>query len=316
LNFQAVLLHQFLQECSFGYSFEPFLFLQPRHLLLQEGKEVWVIFAEKNQTIVAMMSLFLENEVAYSPLRMSFGGIASSADLSYADTEQLVDFLISFCKNQKIKTLRIASYPFSYAPDVSAMTTHIFLQKGFCITRYELTHFLILEGSFESRLHHSARRRLKKCRKHKFNFELWNNPNLRFVYDFIAQNRQRKNYPVSMSFESFQKTLTSFPENYLVFVLKNKAEIIALTVAVIINRDILYNFYPADKEEYLSYSPMIMLLEGVYHFAQKQGFRLLDLGISTENSLPNYGLIRFKENLGSCSALKLSFEKQIVSDEL
>jgi lipid II:glycine glycyltransferase (peptidoglycan interpeptide bridge formation enzyme) len=55
-------------------------------------------------------------------------------------------------------------------------------------------------------------------------------------------------------------------------------------------------------------------LEGVYNFAQKQGFRILDLGISSENSLPNYGLIRFKENLGSYSALKLSFEKQIFDE--
>ena len=316
MKHQAVSLHQFLQEYSYKYSFEPFLFLQPQHLLLQEGKDVWILFAEKKQKIEATMSLFLENEIAYSPLRMSFGGVMCASNLSYADIEQFVDFVISFCRSKKIKFLKITAYPFSYAPDASAITTHIFLQKGFLVTRYELTHFLDTEGDFESKLHHSARRRLKKCQKNKFHFELWNNPDLYFVYDFITKNRQRKNYPVSMSFESFQKTLSSFPENYLVFVLRNGTEIIALTVAVVINKHILYNFYPADKETYLQYSPVITLLEGVYHFAQKQGFRILDLGISSENSLPNYGLIRFKENLGSHSALKLSFEKQIVSDEL
>lgn len=307
MKYQALPLHQFREIYYSNYSFEIPLFLKPEHLLLQGGKEIWVLFAEGKEGIAIMISLFLENSAVYSPLRMSFGGIIAKDDLEYIHIEYFVDFVLSFCKEQKAEFLQITGYPFSYAPNLSNLVTQIFLQKGFQITKSELTHFLTVENTFESKLHLSALRRLKKSKKNGFVFELWEKPNLEFVYEFVSNNRKRKGYPVSMNFESFAKTLQTFPEQYLTFVLKNKQEIIALTVAVVINRRILYNFYPADKEQYLQYSPTIMLLEGVFNFAQQQGFQILDLGISTDNSLPNYGLIRFKENLGCQSALKLSF---------
>lgn len=307
MKYQAIPLHQFVENYHAKYSFDVFLFLEPEHLLLQGGENVWVLFAESKHDIQIMMSIFFEESAAYSPLRMSFGGIIAKENLNYVHIEHFTDFVLAFCKEQRAKNLQITSYPFSYAPSISAICTQIFLQKGFQITKPELTHFLVVGDNFESKLHLSARRRLKKCKKKECVFELWEQPDCRFVYDFVAENRKRKNYPVSMSFEDFQKTLQTFPDQYLVFILKDGQEIIALTVAVVVSSRILYNFYPADKAQYLPYSPMIMLLEGVYYFAQRQGFQILDLGISSDNSLPNYGLIRFKENLGCQTALKFSF---------
>jgi hypothetical protein len=291
------------------YQFDAFLFLQAQHLPLQKSENVWIIYAVEKQKIMLLMSVFIEEQRAFSPLRMPFGGIMASEDASYQQIEQFTDFVLAFCQEKNVQDLQITSYPFSYAPSVSAICTHIFLQKGFRIIKSELTHFLFLEKDFQTHLHHSARRRLKKCKNNGFVFEYWQTPDLAFVYDFVAANRQRKNYPISMNYEAFEQTLQSFPNNYWVFVLKKDAEIAALTVAVVVNNEILYNFYPADSEKYLVFSPMIMLLEGLYQFAQRQGFRILDLGISSDKSVPNYGLIRFKENMGCQSALKLSFEK-------
>lgn len=310
LKYQALPLQIFLQEVKI-YTFDPFLFLQAEHLILQRGEQVWVLFAENKQGIEAMISLFLEGDKAYSPLRMSFGGIIATETTRYTDIDTFVQFVLSFCKKHNIKELQITSYPFSYAPNLSAICSQIFLQNGFCITNAELTHYLTLTKNFEENLHLSALRRLKKCQRSNFTFELWENADLHFVYEFVASNRQRKNYPISMPFEDFQKTILAFPNKYLVFVLKSKQEIIALTVAIIINQKILYNFYPADKKEYLSYSPMIMLMAGLYEFAKEKGFQILDLGISSEQSKPNYGLIRFKENLACQSSLKLSFRKYL-----
>lgn len=311
MNCYAIPLSQFLTHQLLMYQFDAFLFLQAQHLLLQKGENVWIIYAVEKQKVTLLMSVFIEKQRACSPLRMPFGGIMASEGTSYQQIEQFIDFVLAFCQEKSVKNLQITSYPFSYAPNVSVICTHVFLQKGFRIISNELTHFLFVEKDFQTYLHLSARRRLKKCKNNGFIFEHWQKPDLAFVYDFVAANRRRKNYPISMNYEAFEQTLQSFPNNYRVFVLKKGAEIAALTVAVVINNEILYNFYPADSENYLSFSPMIMLLEGLYQFAQQQGFRILDLGISTDKSVPNYGLIRFKENMGCQSALKLSFEKNL-----
>ena len=43
-----------------------------------------------------------------------------------------------------------------------------------------------------------------------------------------------------------------------------------------------------------------------YYF--DKGLRILDIGPSTENGTPNYGLCEFKENIGCSVTLKYSFE--------
>ena len=311
MKYLATPLYQFLQEYSPQYSFDVFLFLQPEHLLLQGGENTWIVFAESKKGIEIMMSLFLEKEEAFSPLRMSFGGIMAKETVRYSDVESFVQFMISFCQHQKVKALKITTYPFSYAPNLSAIYTHIFLQKGFLVSNADITHYLTLDDTFEDKLHLSALRRLRKCQKEGFIFEHWEQADLLFVYNFVTRNRNRKNYPVSMSFEDFQSTVAAFPDNYWVFVIRKEQEIIALTVAIVINKDILYNFYPADKEEYLQYSPIVMLMAGLHQFARERGFQILDLGISSDKSKPNNGLIRFKENLACKSSLKLSFSKSL-----
>lgn len=311
LNHHAVPLSQFLEKPMPKYRFDVFLFLRPEHLQLQKSEDVWLLYAENKQEITILMSIFIENGVAYSPWRMSFGGIVAQENVPYAHLASFVDFVLEFCKQQHIKELQIISYPFSYAPNVSHLCTQIFLQKGFEIIGNELTHFLDIQEDFTKNLHVSARRRLQKCKKNDFRFEHWSSPDLPWVYEFVAKSRQRKNYPITMPYDHFEHTLRSNSDKYLVFVVKKEEEITALTVAIIINSEILYNFYPADSEQYLSFSPTVMLLEGVYRFAQQRGFRIFDLGISTQNSCPNQGLIHFKEKMGCKSALKLSFLKKI-----
>jgi lipid II:glycine glycyltransferase (peptidoglycan interpeptide bridge formation enzyme) len=66
----------------------------------------------------------------------------------------------------------------------------------------------------------------------------------------------------------------------------------------------LYNFYPADSEAWLAYSPMVLLLEFVASWAKERGFEVFDLGIATDNGVRNEGLIRFKQNIGGIETLK------------
>jgi len=55
----------------------------------------------------------------------------------------------------------------------------------------------------------------------------------------------------------------------------------------------------------------VLLTKGLYAYCQENSFGMLDMGISTDRGAANYGLIRFKQNLGAITSLKLSFEKQL-----
>ena len=86
----------------------------------------------------------------------------------------------------------------------------------------------------------------------------------------------------------------------------------ALTVAVRVRPDILYNFLPADNPIYRPFSPAVLLTHGLYAHCQQAGIALLDLGVSVDDHRqPKPGLLRFKRNLGAEESVKTVWEKQV-----
>lgn len=53
---------------------------------------------------------------------------------------------------------------------------------------------------------------------------------------------------------------------------------------------------------------MNMLTYSLFQHYRKTGVRILDIGISTENGIPNFGLCEFKESIGCSVSLKYCFE--------
>jgi hypothetical protein len=309
ITFRALPLAEFAQ-LALQETYESFLFNTNRHLLLQKNPNVWVFWAEQNQKILARCNIFLNESVGYSPWRMSFGGIEFCPKLSYEVLHNFVVFLTSFCKQElQLQKLHIKQYPFSYTESNSHLLTQILLQNGFSVQNQELTQYIQVNQPFEENLHLSEKRRLQKALKAEFVVEWWQNPDWKQVFTFVAEARKRRSFPLTMNETDFYETVATFPEKYSVFVVKKNAEIVALTVGVKVSRKVFYNFYPADNPSFLSYSPMVLLTKGLVDFCKEQSFEILDLGISTENGKANTGLIRFKKNLGSQNALKLSFVK-------
>jgi lipid II:glycine glycyltransferase (peptidoglycan interpeptide bridge formation enzyme) len=54
-----------------------------------------------------------------------------------------------------------------------------------------------------------------------------------------------------------------------------------------------------------------VLLRGLYDYAAEHGIPLLDLGTSTVDGKPNFGLLSFKTRLGAELTPKISFAKRL-----
>ena len=145
---------------------------------------------------------------------------------------------------------------------------------------------------------------MRKAQKAGFVAQYWENPPLETVYEFIGAARRRKGFPLTLPKAHFLQMFQSFPDHYHVFAVHDEAHLAALTVAVKIDAQVLYNFYPADAEEYLAYSPTVLLSAYIVDWAKEKGFSVLDLGIATEEGIPNIGLMRFKKNLGAIESVK------------
>jgi len=296
-------------------TFERYLFNDSVHLLSQPCTNGYCfqLFSSRNR-IEARLNLFVRAETGLSPCRAPFGGLEFNPRLDVRHLDALLEAIEAFARTQGLHQLRITSYPFSYAPETAQTITQRLLDRGYTIYKSDLSHHLpIGAGAFESLLTGSEKRRLNKCRKAGFKLREETQPELDSVYQFVKSCRERRGFPISLQLEEFKELFRRFPDTYTVFTLRDGNTIVALTVTVRINERILYNFYPADADEYLGYSPTVMVTQGVYDYGREKGYGLLDLGVSTDRGAANYGLIRFKKNLGAQGSLKLSFEKTFTS---
>jgi hypothetical protein len=231
------------------------------------------------------------------------------------DSQILYEFLqevISCIKSKGGKKIVFSLAPECYELEKADLVDEVLLHSGFQISVTELNyHLSVKENSFETNLHESERRRLKKCLDAGFTFEISNSPDVDFVHQFIANCRLRKGYPLSMNASDFKKMFEAFAERYILFTVKDNAKIIAVAVGVKVHSSVLYNFLPADDKNYLSFSPMVLLNKGIFDYCKLNGFEIFDLGIATSGGIQNPGLIKFKEHLGGELSHKYSYELNI-----
>jgi len=299
---------------NYSLGFEPFWFNSDEYCQFQsvasnipahqfyykkDDKEILTIFFEDGETWL-------------SPLRAPFGGFEFSRTI---DSQILYEFLqevISCIKSKGGKKIVFSLAPECYELEKADLVDEVLLHSGFQISVTELNyHLSVKENSFETNLHESERRRLKKCLDAGFTFEISNSPDVDFVHQFIANCRLRKGYPLSMNASDFKKMFEAFAERYILFTVKDNAKIIAVAVGVKVHSSVLYNFLPADDKNYLSFSPMVLLNKGIFDYCKLNGFEIFDLGIATSGGIQNPGLIKFKEHLGGELSHKYSYELNI-----
>ena len=127
----------------------------------------------------------------------------------------------------------------------------------------------------------------------------------------IALNRARRGYQVSMTYDQIQEMVLTFPSKIVCFGVSSDAEkkkLVASSICILINTRILYVFYWGDVAEMETLSPIALLASEIYEYMQKNNYEIFDVGTSSINGEPIYGLINFKRNLGFSESLKLNIE--------
>ncbi|MVM41184.1 GNAT family N-acetyltransferase [Spirosoma sp. HMF3257] len=292
-----------------------FLFNDSNHLRQQDDGGFHLLMALNQSTLQAdaRCAFFIRSNEVVSPGAAPFGSVEFSETLPEPILNEFLDTLIKVARTANVTSLRLVNYPTCYAPEQACrLTTHL-LKQGFYLRETTPNFFLsITDHPFGGTLAPAERRRLRKCREAGFQFTHWKTPDLQEVVVFLQETRQQKGYPLTIQPARLLNLFQNFPDQFSVFTVTDGARLIALTVAVRVRHDILYNFLPTSHSDYNTFSPMVMLTDGLVTYCRQQKIRLLDLGVSLDdNRQPKPSLIRFKRNLGAQESPKLVFEKQL-----
>ena len=292
-----------------------FLFNEPKHLRQQTSEPFYLLTALNQSTgqAEARCAFFVRAEAAISPAAAPFGSIELAETLPDSVLDSFLYSLSEAAQAVGALNLRLVHYPNCYAPGQTAQLMTKLPEHDFKVVRAHQTYVLpVTNNRFEDNIIPAERRRLRKCRETGFQVEHWELPNAADVVNFLAETRRQQGYPLTIQPEQLTNLLTNFPQQFLIFTVKDGSQLAALTVAIQVCEDILYNFMPASHPAYRTFSPMVMLTDGLFTYCQQQKISLLDLGTSLDsNDQPKPSLMRFKRNLGAQESPKLVFEKSL-----
>lgn len=209
--------------------------------------------------------------------------------------------------------IKIVSPPFAHAPELSHLIYLALHNRGYLATPHSLNQSIrVDQRPFAARVDAERRRRLTRARELGFVARrLTSLSELSDAYQLILDNRCRKGYTLSMTWDRILEMAEIFGDRIYGFGVFRETESVAASITIRVSRDVVYVFYWGDAAGFPGVSPIITLAETIYEHARSEGLHWVDIGTSTNDEAPNYGLIHFKQNLGCEASLKLTYAKTL-----
>ena len=292
------------------------LFPHPRHVFNSVG------FTELNKEKCSSVQYlcFSENKARiglvvgekdgqfWSPFSAPFGGF----DANQPDRIEYYDEAVALLKAHLAATgtpLKIVLPPTVYGSYTAKMYNAL-IRGGARLLFSELNYAYELDRfkDFEANLDRSARKNFHNARQYPFEFQkLERTPeNITRAYTVIRGNRESKGYALQMSLDGVLQTAPVVGAEF--FMMSLDGADVAAAMVYPVTEGINQVIYWGDAPGYADCRAMNYFTYKVFEHYFQQGLKVLDIGPSSVEGIPNYGLCSFKENLGCTISLRHVFQ--------
>jgi hypothetical protein len=289
------------------------LFTEPRYYQLhsRSDNDCYAQLVRRNDSRVHATLAFHETApgVYMSPGVGTFGGLSLNDELEFLTVEKFLQVLVDHLRQRDAHMIRFRCAPASHDGSLFTIVFNVLTRQGFQPERPDVNYDMRIDSrTFIERIDYGNVKRIRKTERASFVCERAEVVLLPEVHQLVANNRARQGISISMSLKQLQQMAELFPERMHLFATYREAsrkEMVAAAVCLTIAPNVLYVLYWGDADGMRNYSPVAMLAACIYTFCAEQGYKLLDVGISTVYGEPNHGLINFKRNLGFTESLKI-----------
>lgn len=244
-----------------------------------------------------------------SPFSAPFGGLSAAREQGITQVEEALDAVIAYTKERGLR-LRVTLPPLFYSQQLEAETVNVLSRRG-QIHHIDLNyHFpLTLFDHYQDAIARNARKNLKHALSEDFEFiavERGDRAGLEAAYGVISRNRAEHGYPLRMTLDDVMRTVRLIPADF--FILRHEGEPVAAAQVFHVADGIAQVIYWGDLRQYSAMRPMNALTYRLFEHYRQTDVHTLDIGPSTEDGIPNYGLCDFKTGIGCVASPKFVFE--------
>lgn len=284
-------------------------FISNKFIELNKNKSEAIFFLVRNDEKPDIgLIVGLKDGILLSPFSAPFGGFHFRHELLYTSSIQafILD-LQTFIIDNGFKGIQIALPPNIYHQTFNAKTINILYYNNFKIKSLDITSWVDL-SLFENTF---SQKRSKEyyCQTTKAGLIFRQATEVnekKQAYELIRLNRIKYERPIHMTFQDLEKINEIFDVDY--FSVINKSEnILASAILYRAHASIVYAVFWGDNDLGRSSRAMNFCLFNLWKHYKELGYKYIDISISTENGIPNEGLLRFKEMHEGISSPKYTF---------
>jgi lipid II:glycine glycyltransferase (peptidoglycan interpeptide bridge formation enzyme) len=258
----------------------------------------------------------VRKNILTSPFSAPFGGFeAASSDIRLQQIEAALATLNQWAVAKKMEAIRIVFPSFFYNSNLLNKVDNCLSRFDYERTNVDLNYQFQtskLDNNYEKAIWYNAQKNLKRSQKANLTFEKLDSTDGEQAYNIIAANRSARNFPLRMSWEQVNATAQVIDVDY--FLVKKENTSIGSALVFHVAQDIVQVVYWGDLPEYSDVKTMNFLSFHIFQYYKNQGIKIVDIGPSTENSIPNYGLCEFKESIGCGILIKTEFYHKLESN--
>lgn len=278
-------------------------------LNLNKCEEVHFISFE--DTKIRMFIVFgRQGNKLLSPFSAPFGGFEClSEDIKLNFIDEAISQLKKWAQKKNCKEIEIKLPPLFYNERLISKQLNSLLRANFKIKNTDLNYSLDLDNfstSYINKTWRNAKKNLKISFSSGMTFIKCNQIHDKIdAYNVIYENRKQRGFPLRMSWEQVYETSKVISSDF--FLVKN-SDTISIGAAIVfkITPQIVQVIYWGDLPCYNENKTMNFLSYNIFKYYSENNFIYVDIGPSTENSIPNYGLCEFKESIGCDINLKFT----------
>jgi hypothetical protein len=257
----------------------------------------------------------IRNNTFLSPFSAPFGGFSFlHTDIRISYIDEALQLLTGWAKDKGLSTIKITLPPTIYQESFLSKQINSLYRNNFTIEKtdlnyaYHLHHF---NGEYASSIWYNARKNLKIALANNFSLKVCETMEEKeTAYNIIRQNREARGFPLRMTWDQVKLSTSVIPADFFQ-VLNVEGMPVAAAVVFHVKPGVVQVIYWGDLPEYANLKTMNFLSFKIFEQYHQQQLDIIDIGPSTEDSIPNYGLCEFKEGIGCDISCKFSFIKSI-----
>ncbi len=251
----------------------------------------------------------IKDSVLKCPFSATFGIFSEiSKNNKLIHYHEALKVLIDWAEKESLNKIIICCPANFYNETHIAKMQNALFCNGFKILDYDLNFQYDLKGhtdNYIENLSSNSRRNLKIALKNGLTFEKTDDINT--VYKIIKQNREEKGFPLKMSENDIIETAKIIKSDFFI-VRNNSSEPVASAYIQHITKEVANIVYWGNIQKFDFLCPMNYIACQVFDYYSKvKDIKYVNIGTSTENSMPNFGLCDFKESIGCSCSPKINF---------